>query len=79
MGKIFKALKKSQHRFENGHNAVDSIHNETLSESENAIESTHKNCNLMIETGLKLLSNEVEQSRPSKNFLFPEEYQKRIQ
>jgi len=84
LGTISKALKKSHLGFENRQNTLDSIHHKILSGSDRkdtfdtGIETMHKNCNLMVATGLKALSNEVEQSLRLKNCVFPEEYQKKI-
>ena len=84
MGKIFKALEKSQQSIENDLNVVDNFEVETLSEShgpagydmdvqDNEIEDIIINIDPMLVTGLKPQSIEAEQFRQLKNnILFPE-------
>jgi len=84
LGKIFKALEKSQQSIENDLNVVDNFEVETLSEShgpagydmdvqDNEIEDIIINIDPMLVTGLKPQSIEAEQFRQLKNnILFPE-------
>lgn len=70
LGTISKALEKSQHSFNFGHEPIESKHKPDDSTQCNR---DHTKTDLD-----EHRSSELEQFRPINNLLFPEEYQKRL-